>query len=77
MDCSRQHVLELQAGTTYSFMVTGCCYIGGPGGGELALSIREVLRPPNDDFDATNDTGVPFQVVQDTLLGRSPPMLSL
>lgn len=72
LDCGRQLVPELHAGTTYYLIVNGCCYLGGPDGGDLKLSITEVSPPANDDWDtATTMTGVPFQVTETTLLATT------
>jgi hypothetical protein len=72
LDCGRQLVPELHAGVTYYLMVNGCCYLGGPDGGDLKLSIKEALPPANDDWDtATTVTSVPFQVTETTLLATT------
>jgi hypothetical protein len=72
VDCGRQLVPNLQAGVTYYLMVNGCCYIGGPDGGDLKLSIEEVFPPANDDWDtATPVTSLPFQATETTLLATT------
>ena len=72
VDCGRQLVPELRTGITYYVMVNGCCYLGGPDGGDLKLSITELSPPTNDDWDtATTVTSVPFQVTETTLLATT------
>ena len=74
IDCGRRLLSALQAGVTYYLMVNSCCYYGGPGGGDLTLSINEALPPSNDDWDtATTVTGVPFEVTESTLLATTAP----
>lgn len=72
LDCGRQLVPDLHAGVTYYLMINGCCYLGGPDGGDLRLSINEVSPPANDDWDtAMTVTGAPFQVTETTLLATT------
>jgi hypothetical protein len=60
--------LGLTGGTTYYFLITSLWETGG----DLTLSVTEVVPPPNDDFDtATVVSGLPFTATINTRLATN------
>jgi PKD repeat protein len=65
---------QATGGTTYYFMVANCCGDGGNGGGNLQLSVRQILPPANDNFaNATRISSLPFENAIDHTAATTEP----
>jgi len=54
-------------GTTYFFMISRCCGLGGSGGGQLTFNVSVPQPPGNDNFsNATPIAALPFSDTVDT-----------
>lgn len=65
---------QASAGTTYYFLVAVCCGSGFNGGGNLQLSVSQVLPPTNDNFaDAKPIASLPFSDTKDLSAATTEP----